>query len=78
MADPSLTPDPTPPAPVGPAPIQVTRWKVDLPGGPLKGISEADARRLAAEHGGTAACQSVRRWLDGYELLGPWQKVSGS
>ena len=73
-----MTPDPTPPPPVGPAPIQVTRWKVDLPGGPLKGISEADARRLAAEHGGTASRSVVRLLTDEKEELDSWQKVSGS
>ena len=58
--------------------FEVERWKVDLPQGSVKGIAESDARRLAAEHGGTASRSVVRLLTDGTEELDSWQKVSGS
>jgi len=58
--------------------FEVERWKVDLPQGSVKGIAESDARRLAAEHGGTASRSVVRLLTDEKEELDSWQKVSGS
>lgn len=57
--------------------IAVTRWKVDLPAGPLKGISEENARELAAMNGVTAYRSTVLLITDGpdkgTEVLGPWR-----
>lgn len=52
------------------------RWKVVIPAGTLKGIAEADARRIAAEHDGTIWRSTVTLYSDGSELLGPWARVS--
>jgi hypothetical protein len=58
-----------------PAPelFTVERWRIVLPVATVKGISEADARRLAALCGGTAERSTVTLLDDGTELLGPWQ-----
>jgi hypothetical protein len=53
----------------------VERWKVDLPQGSIKGISEKDARHLAEQHGGTVSRSLVRLLTDGTEVLGPWLPV---
>lgn len=52
------------------------RWKVQLPAGTLKGITEEDARRLGAEHHGVVWRSTVTLYADGSELLGAWERVS--
>lgn len=56
-------------------PIQVERWKVALPHGTLKGISETDARREAVLYGGTVSRQWVTLMPGGREILDPWVEV---
>jgi len=51
-----------------------TRWRAVLPGhGAIKGINEADARYLAAQHGGVAERSEVWVLRGGWELLAPWR-----
>jgi hypothetical protein len=52
-------------------------YKVVIPAGTLKGISEADARRIAREHHGEVYRSTVTLYADGSELLGSWERVSG-
>lgn len=54
---------------------QVERWKVVIPAGTLKGITEADARRIAAEHDGTVWRSRVTLYADGGEYLSPWERA---
>jgi len=53
----------------------VWRWKVDLPAGTLKGISETDARALADRHGGTVSRQRVMLLASRREVIDPWERV---
>lgn len=52
------------------------RWRVVLPRVAVKGMSEAEARRYAYEHGGSASWSLVRVYDDGTEELGPWQEAA--
>jgi hypothetical protein len=54
---------------------EAERWKVVIPAGTLKCISETDARRIAAEHHGEVYRSTVTLYADGSELLGSWQRV---
>jgi hypothetical protein len=54
---------------------EAERWKVVIPGGTLKGITETDARRIAAEHGGEVYRSTVTLYADGSELLRPWERA---
>ena len=49
------------------------RWKVQLPAGTLKGITEADARRIAGEHHGAVYRSTITLYVDGGEYLSPWE-----
>ncbi|MEU3452140.1 hypothetical protein ABZ671_00655 [Micromonospora sp. NPDC006766] len=55
---------------------EATRWRVALPAGVLKGISEADARRIAAEHQVRPERSRVRLYADGKEELGQWSPAN--
>lgn len=55
---------------------EAERWKVVIPAGTLKGISEEDARRIAAEHGGGVWRSAVTLYVDGGEYLSPWERIS--
>jgi hypothetical protein len=52
----------------------VERWKAELPVATVKGISETDARRLAAEYEGVAWRSTITVYADGREELGPWER----
>lgn len=56
----------------------VPRWKVELPVATVKGISEADARRLARDFEGVPWRSTVTVYADGREELGPWVRISDS
>lgn len=49
------------------------RWKVQLPAGTVKGITEADTRRISAVQHGTVWRQKVTLYADGGEYLSPWE-----
>jgi hypothetical protein len=49
------------------------RWKVQLKQGAIKGIAEADARRIAAEHHGQVYRSTATLYADGGEYLSPWE-----
>jgi hypothetical protein len=53
----------------------VPRWKAELPVATVKGISEADARRLARDFEGVAWQSTITVYADGREELGPWKWV---
>jgi hypothetical protein len=55
---------------------EAERWKVVIPAGTLKGISEADARRIAAEHHGEVWRSTVTLYADGSEMLAPWVRAT--
>lgn len=49
------------------------RWKVVIPAGTLKGVSELSARRIAAEQGGEVFRSTVTLYADGGEHVAPWE-----
>lgn len=54
------------------------RWRATLPDhGTVKGVSEADARDLAARHGGVAELSEVWVLPGGWEMLAPWRPADG-
>lgn len=55
--------------------VSASRWKVAAPGGPLKGVSEAEAWRIADAHDGPVHRSRAHVLPTGHELLEPWVEV---
>ncbi|HEX5994445.1 MAG TPA: hypothetical protein VFY84_04825 [Jiangellales bacterium] len=48
-------------------------WAVRDERGAIRRWTETEARRVAAEHGGTLLCGTHTTWPDGTMLIGAWQ-----